>query len=379
LMRSPKGQTNIFALAVMLFLVLNASIIAPLTTRPDTSQRFIEIEKLVVIGEDASIKNVTRLNTWIMSGGGCCTSRGANNFTVVGYRYEVLFNYTSISRSYFESAAVIRLNEFLKPSTGSSCTYALMLDAVLYSRGDEFANVSVLILNFRTPRSENYTASIMYVKVYPKLRPPTPKGEAVVVERTPSLLGAINAVKMYVHTYDQSTMKSLGLHQPIEIALHKLAETLLSVDNVSSILGWGTKFLVAILADPASPKYPDSVTYIAFADYIPLSSGDVRDDGGGGGSGSDECQTDADCWAKYGSYCYTCSSVCVDINWWNVAGCIFAIGSCLGCALSCSTVNLGCIICIIFSCGGLIFSTCPGWCNKWEKRCVYNCPDTYPI
>lgn len=133
-----------------------------------------------------------------------------------------------------------------------------------------------------------------------------------------------------------STIKSLGLDAPVRKAVAGLAAELSADQRTSRLLNSRTRFLLAVLMDP------------------------------------DECQTDEDCWNKYGygyDYCY-CSSTCADINWNCVLTWISVIGL-RGCAFGCETFTPVCGYCL-FWCGynlGLALAQ-GGCCNRWERGCT---------
>jgi len=351
-MRKALINTSVVAL---IFIIL-AALTAPLAiSLPIIHGKYIVIEKLTVLDEHGHVKYVKPLYRYVTTTPTCCqccvqsslsdsssrlgSTTGIGQIrswkpTVLHYSYKILMNKTVNRNGVKEKITVLDLKGLIKTPL-KPCVYRVLMDVAVYHREDGIAKTSILLLNFKTP-SGKYVASIMYVKVYPKTKIPLPRGEVVVVEKPTSMLNALNAVGVHVGKHSLSTIKSLGLDKPIHEAIKNLIRELHLKPETSKLLNGKTKFLIAVLMDP------------------------------------DECQTDQDCWEKYGygyDYCY-CSSTCVQWNWPNLIGCALTIPGCgIACGAACASgATPACIGCILMCAGGLI-SMCGNACEKWEKRC----------
>jgi len=295
-------KSSINTSAITLVLIILTAVTTPLIISPPVIHgKYVVIEKLVVINENNNIKYVSPLRRHATITPMYCQYCVQNHLSdannklksititsqvyslkpvVLHYNYEILLNRTLAYDSVEERIVVLSLSELVNASS-KPCVYKVLMDVVVYHREDGEANVSILMLNFKTPR-EGYNASIMYVKIYPKTRIPIPIGEVVVVEEPISILSALNAVNTYTGKHELSTIKSLSLDKPLQEAIKSLIRELHLKPETSKMLHGKIKFLIAVLMDP------------------------------------NECQTNQDCWEKYGynyDYCY-CTSTCVDINWW---------------------------------------------------------------
>lgn len=351
-MRKALINTSVVALMLIILMAVTTPLVISL---PVVHGKYIVIEKLTVLDEHGGVKYVRPLYRYVTTTPTCCqccvqsclsdTSNMLEGTTTIGqvhslkpvvlhYSYTILLNRTLIRSSVKERIVVLSLKELIKAPL-KPCVHKVLMDVAVYHREDDATNTSILMLNFKTPRG-GYIASIMYVKVYPKTRIPVPKGEVVVVEKPTSILSALNAVNIHVSN-GSSTIKSLGLDKPVQEAIKSLVRELHLKPETSKLLHSKIKFLVTVLMDP------------------------------------DECQTDQDCWEKYGygyDYCY-CTSTCVDVNWWCVLGCIGSVVGCVTCVPTCMTGPTPWCIACLAACG-LSLSSCiasGGCCNKWEKRC----------